>query len=82
MDCLEGFKLLPDDSVDLIMCDLPYGQTSNDWDCLIDLDALWKEYKRVLKPKGTIALTAKGQFMVDLILSNRDWFRYEWVLLM
>jgi len=79
MNCFDGFKLIPDQSIDLILCDLPYGQTSNEWDCLLDLNRLWAEYKRIIKHNGTIALTAKGQFMIDLILSNREWFRYEWV---
>lgn len=79
IDCIEGMKHLPDNSVDLILCDLPYGQTSNKWDTPIDMDALWKGYKRVLTDNGVVLLTAKGQFMVDLILSNRDWFRYEWI---
>lgn len=79
MDALEGLRKLENDAVDLILCDLPYGQTSNKWDTLIDLEQLWKEYRRVLKPNGVVLLTAKGQFMIDLILSNREWFRYEWI---
>lgn len=79
MDCIEGMKKMPDSSVDLILCDLPYGQTSNKWDTPINMEELWKGYKRVLKDNGVVLLTAKGQFMIDLILSNRDWFRYEWI---
>lgn len=79
MDCIQGMKHLPDKSVDLILCDLPYGQTSNKWDTPIDMEALWEGYKRVLTDNGVVLLTAKGQFMVDLILSNREWFRYEWI---
>jgi site-specific DNA-methyltransferase (adenine-specific) len=79
IDCIEGMKMMPDSSVDLILCDLPYAQTSNKWDTLIDMDELWKGYRRVLKDNGVVLLTAKGQFMIDLILSNREWFRYEWV---
>lgn len=79
MDCIEGMKRIPEKSVDLILCDLPYGQTSNKWDTPINLDDLWAGYKRVLKDNGVVLLTAKGQFMIDLILSNREWFRYEWI---
>lgn len=79
MDCFDGFPLIPSHSIDLILCDLPYGQTSNSWDCPLDLNKLWSEYKRIIKPTGTIALTAKGQFMINLILSNQKWYRYEWV---
>lgn len=79
IDCIEGMSFMPEKSVDLILCDLPYGQTSNKWDTPIDMKALWEGYKRVLTDNGVVLLTAKGQFMVDLILSNREWFRYEWI---
>lgn len=79
VDAILGMKQLCDESIDLILCDLPYGQTSNKWDTPIDMVELWREYKRILKPNGVVLLTAKGQFMIDLILSNRDWFRYEWI---
>lgn len=72
-------KSIPDDTIDMILCDLPYGQTSNKWDCKLNLDKLWEQYERVIKEDGNIILTAKGQFMIDLILSNRKLFRYEWV---
>lgn len=79
MDCLEGMKLIKDKSIDMILCDLPYGQTSNKWDSLIDLKKLWEQYNRIIKDNGCIALTAKGKFMVDLICSNKDMYRYEWI---
>ena len=78
-DCLEVMYYIDDKSVDCILCDLPYSQTSNVWDTPIDLDSLWDCYKRIIKDDGVICLMAKGQFMIDLILSNRKWFRYEWV---
>ena len=56
-DCLEIMKKLPDQSIDMILCDLPYGTTQNKWDSVIPLDLLWKEYKRIIKPNGVIALT-------------------------
>lgn len=79
MDALEGMKQIPDKSVDVILCDLPYGQTSNKWDSIIPLEELWDAYRRILKDNGVVLLTAKGQFMIDLIVSNREWYRYEWV---
>ena len=78
-DCLSVLKRIPDKMVSLIACDLPYAQTSHSWDTMLPLEDLWMQYKRVLKPNGVVALTAKGQFMVDLILSNRDWYKYELV---
>lgn len=76
-DCLKLMKLIPSRSVHLILCDLPYGTTQNRWDSVIDLERLWKEYRRVLKPNGVIVLTAQGIFTAKLILSNEDWFKYK-----
>ncbi|PZR14735.1 MAG: site-specific DNA-methyltransferase [Flavobacterium psychrophilum] len=78
-DCLEIMKDIPDQSVDMILCDLPYGTTQNKWDSIIPLDQLWAEYKRVIKPKGVIALSSQGIFTAKLILSNESWFRYKFV---
>lgn len=78
-DCLEVMKGLEDASVDMILCDLPYGTTQNKWDSVIPLDKLWEEYRRIIKPKGVIALTSQGVFTARLILSNIDWFRYKFV---
>lgn len=78
-DCLDIMKSISDTSVDCVICDLPYAQTANHWDVLIPLDKLWVEYKRICKSNAALLFTAKGQFMIDLILSNRDWYRYEWV---
>ena len=71
----------PAGSVDLVLCDLPYGTTRNRWDSLIDLAALWREYERVLKPRGAVVLTGQGLFTAHLIRSNEPWFRYKivWV---
>ncbi len=71
-------KLIPDGSIDLIVCDLPYGITANDWDKVIDFDKLWKEYHRITKPDTPIVLTAQQPFTTDLINSNRKEFRYAW----
>ena len=76
-DCLDVFSKIPDASVNLILCDLPYGTTQNRWDSVIDLTELWNHYKRVLAPKGVVVLTAQGIFTAKLILSNEQWFKYK-----
>lgn len=78
-DCLEVMKDIPDQSVEMILCDLPYGTTQNKWDSVIPLDELWAEYQRIIKPRGVIALTSQGIFTAKLILSNEAWFRYKFV---
>jgi site-specific DNA-methyltransferase (adenine-specific)/modification methylase len=78
-DCLEVMKNIPDQSVGMILCDLPYGTTQNKWDSVIPLDELWAEYQRIIKPRGVIALTSQGIFTAKLILSNEAWFRYKFV---
>ena len=79
MDCIEGMKLLPDKCIDLVLCDLPFGITDNKWDEPIDLNLLWKEYKRICKYNCAIVLNSFQPFTTDLINSNRDWFKYTWV---
>lgn len=76
-DCLEVMKHIPDGSIDMILCDLPYGTTQNQKDVVIPLDKLWKEYERVIKENGAIVLFAQGLFYVDLINSKRKLFRYD-----
>jgi len=78
-DCLKKMKLIHDGSIDMIFADLPYGTTQNKWDSVIDLDALWKQYKRVIKENGAIVLTAAQPFTSALIMSNPKWFKYDWV---
>ena len=79
-DCLIEMKKIPDHTVDLILTDLPYGYTDCPWDKRIDIEELWKEWKRVLKPAGIVALFGdNGLFTSDLIQSNRDWFKYNWI---
>lgn len=78
-DCLEVMKKIPDHSIGMILCDLPYGTTQNKWDSVIPLDKLWEEYRRIIKPRGVIALTSQGIFTARLILSNEAWFRYKFV---
>lgn len=78
-DCLEVLKTFPDKSIDMILCDLPYGTTQNKWDSVIPLDLLWKEYKRIIKENGAIVLTSQGIFTAKLILSNESLFKYKLV---
>lgn len=70
---------IPDKSIDMILCDLPYAQTSHSWDSIIDLDLLWEQYNRIIKDNGAICLTAKGKFLFKLVSSNFDNYRYEWI---
>lgn len=76
-DCLEMMKLIPDGSVDMVLCDLPYGTTSCKWDAVIPFDQLWKEYGRICK--GAVVLTAAQPFTSALVMSNIQEFRYSWV---
>lgn len=76
-NCLELMRDLPDKSVDLILCDLPYGTTKNKWDSVIPFDALWREYSRICD--GAIVLTAQAPFDKVLGASNIDMLRYEWI---
>jgi site-specific DNA-methyltransferase (adenine-specific) len=90
-DCLVEMDSIADGSVDLILCDLPYGTTDRKgvegggnnrllkWDTVIPLDKLWEQYKRILKPLGTVVLTADQPFTSMLIMSNLEWFKYEWI---
>lgn len=76
-DCLERMKEIPDNSVDMILCDLPYGTTRNKWDSLVDLSLLWLQYRRICS--GVIALTAQTPFDKILGSSNISMLRYEWI---
>lgn len=76
-DCLEVMQSIPDKSVDMILCDLPYGTTQNKWDSVIDLQKLWAEYERIIKDNGAIVLTSQGIFTAKLILSNEKLFKYK-----
>lgn len=78
-DCLERMAELPDASVDMILCDLPYGTTQNKWDAVIPFEPLWAEYWRVAKPGAAVVLTAAQPFTSALVMSQPDRFRYSWV---
>ena len=76
-DCLERMKEIPDGSIDMILCDLPYGTTSCKWDSVIPFDKLWESYERVIKKNGAIILTSTQPFTTLLISSNLKWFKYS-----
>lgn len=78
-DAIEGMKMIPDHSVDMILTDLPYGITNNGWDKILPFDQLWEQYKRIIKKNGAVALFAMNKFMGKVIESNLKWFRYEWI---
>ena len=78
-DCLELMKEIPDGSIDMILCDLPYGTTASSWDKIIDFQELWKQYKRIIKDNGAIILFGSGQFTYKLISSNERLYRYKWI---
>ncbi len=78
-DCLSIMPTLEAGSVDMILCDLPYGTTALKWDSVIPLEPLWKEYKRLIKPNGAIVLFGSQPFTSALVMSNPKWFRYCWV---
>ena len=78
-DCLEIMPSIPDKSIDMILCDLPYGTTACKWDTIIPLESLWKQYRRIIKDNGAIVLTATQPFTSILVMSNIAWFKYCWV---
>ena len=77
-DCLEIMKNIPDKSVDMVLCDLPYGVTQNKWDNIIPFENLWKEYNRIVKERGAVVLHCQQPFTSELILSNKKNFKYCW----
>jgi len=78
-DCLEVMKEIPDKSIDMILCDLPYGTTACKWDTIIPFEPLWEQYKRIIKDNGAIVLTASQPFTSALVMSNPDMFKYALV---
>jgi len=78
-DCLEVMVGIPDGSVDMVLCDLPYGTTQNKWDVIISFEPLWKHYWRVLKPNGAVVLTAQTPFDKVLGASQIKYMKYEWI---
>lgn len=78
-DCIEGMKILQDNSVDMILTDPPYGTTQNKWDTVVDMDAFWKEIKRVTKEHSAIIIFSQMPFTAKVVMSNPKMFRYEWI---
>lgn len=78
-DCLEVMMDIPDGSIDMILCDLPYGTTQCKWDTVIPFDPLWKQYERIIKDNGVIALNASQPFTSALVGSNLKLFKYDLV---
>jgi len=78
-DCLESMKNIPDKSVDMILCDLPYGTTDCKWDSIIPFEPLWEQYNRMIKDNGAVVLFGSQPFTSELIHSNIKNFKYEWI---
>ena len=78
-DCLELMNGIPDKSVDMILCDLPYGTTACKWDTIISFDRLWSQYERIIKNNGVVVLTGREPFSSHLRLSNDTLYRYDWI---
>lgn len=78
-DCLELMQTIPDKSIDLVLCDLPYGTTACKWDVVIPFEPLWAQYKRLIKYNGAIVLFSGQPFTSALVMSNPDMFKYEWI---
>ena len=78
-DCLELMKEIPDGSIDMILCDLPYGTTACKWDTVISFEPLWEQYKRIIKDNGAIVLFGSEPFSTELRHSNLKMFRYDWI---
>ena len=78
-DCLEKMKDISDNSIDMILADLPYGTTACKWDTIIPFEPLWEQYKRIIKDNGAIVLTASQPFTSALVMSNIKMFKYEWI---
>jgi DNA modification methylase len=78
-DCLDIMQSIPDRSINLILCDLPYGTTGSSWDSIIPLDKLWEQYERIIKDNGSIILTAQGMFCAKLMTYREKWFSHDYV---
>jgi site-specific DNA-methyltransferase (adenine-specific) len=79
MDIFDLCDCIDDNSIDMILCDLPYGITACEWDSVIPFEPMWEAFKRIIKPRGAIVLTASGKFTYQLVMSNFEMFKYEWV---
>ena len=79
IDCIDGMKQIDDESIDMILCDLPYGITQNKWDSIIDLDKLWEQYLRIGKKNAVYSFTSSQPFSSILVMSNIEMFKHEWI---
>lgn len=77
-DCLELMTFIPNASIDMVLCDLPYGTTACKWDTVIDFTKLWAQYERIIKPNGAIVLSGQNPFTAALIMSNTKLYKYDW----
>ena len=77
-DCLEVMRQFPDKSIDMILCDLPYGTTACEWDTVIPFEPLWEQYERIIKDNGAIVLFGMQPFTSALVMSNPKLFKYDW----
>ena len=80
-DCLQLMQSIPDGSVDMVLCDLPYGTTACKWDMTIAFDPLWAQYRRIIKENGAIVLFAAQPFTANLVMSNVRGFKHHWIWL-
>ena len=78
-DCLEVMKDIPDKSIDMILCDLPYGTTACKWDTIIPFEPLWEQYKRIIKKNGAVTLFGSEPFSSHLRMSNMEMYKYDWI---
>ena len=78
-DCLDVMKDIPDKSINMILCDLPYGTTAGKWDIIIPFESLWEQYRRIVKDNSAIVLTSREPFTAKLIMSNVDGYKHKWV---
>lgn len=78
-DCIDLMSEVKDGSIDMILCDLPYGTTKNKWDAIIPFDLMWEQYWRVIKPTGVVALTSSQPFTSALVMSQPNYFKHEWI---
>ena len=78
-DCLEVMKQIPDNSIDMVLCDLPYGMTACKWDCVIPLEDLWAAYKRICKKNAVIVLFGSMPFSAKLVTSNLKAYKHDWI---
>lgn len=78
-DCLDKMKDIADESIDMVLCDLPYGTTACKWDSIIPFKPLWGQYMRIIKEHGTIVLFGSEPFSSKLRMSNIDWYKYDWI---